>query len=386
MSLKNVLRLDFRKLDKAEVTKEGYLLAPAYLTRVGVFTYFNADGSTRKEFRPPEEVFHPDSLASLSLVPVTDDHPKNLLDAKNTKRHIIGTTSEKIDQEDVYVKSLVKIVDQDAIDKVKAGKVELSCGYVSDLEETPGEYNGEKYDCIQRNIRYNHVSLVKKGRAGSQVRLRLDSEGSVIIEEDSVEKLTIDGKEFEVDSAVATAFKAEQKKHADAMEEAKKAKDEKEALQKAKDEEEAKLKEAQSKTDALQAKVDSLTEEVKKKTDSLSEDVIAEKVNKRITVLDTARFVLGSEAKDIEKKSNVDLMKEVIKKDSPEADLEGKTEVYVEARFDHIVESKKKEIEARKQFSQTLAPRKDAKDVPDSKKAREKMMEDAKNLSKPKAE
>ncbi len=40
------------------------------------------------------------------------------------------------------------------------GWKELSVGYLVDTIEEPGEYNGERYDAIQTNIRVNHLAVV----------------------------------------------------------------------------------------------------------------------------------------------------------------------------------------------------------------------------------
>lgn len=61
-------------------------------------------------------------------------------------------------------------------DKMKAaGLKALSLGYNLDLEETPGMWNGQHYDAIQRNIRINHLALVADARAGERARLNIDS-------------------------------------------------------------------------------------------------------------------------------------------------------------------------------------------------------------------
>ena len=57
----------------------------------------------------------------------------------------------------------------------KSGFKELSLGYNLDLDETPGVWQGEHYDAIQRNIRINHLALVREARAGDQARLNVDS-------------------------------------------------------------------------------------------------------------------------------------------------------------------------------------------------------------------
>lgn len=57
---------------------------------------------------------------------------------------------------------------------------ELSCGYTLDLDETSGVTpDGEHYDAVQRNIRYNHLAIVHRGRAGVS---RLNMDGDQVIE------------------------------------------------------------------------------------------------------------------------------------------------------------------------------------------------------------
>ena len=70
------------------------------------------------------------------------------------------------------------VQDAAAIAVVEAGQCrELSCGYICDLDETPGTYHGQPYDAVQRRIRYNHVGIGPRnwGRAGSSVALRIDA-------------------------------------------------------------------------------------------------------------------------------------------------------------------------------------------------------------------
>ena len=50
----------------------------------------------------------------------------------------------------------------------------MSLGYNLDLEETPGVWEGQPYDVIQRNIVINHLALVMEARAGDQARLNID--------------------------------------------------------------------------------------------------------------------------------------------------------------------------------------------------------------------
>ena len=49
----------------AQKTDEGFIRDKPVIGRTGVLVYRNADGSERREYRPPEEAFDKDSLASL---------------------------------------------------------------------------------------------------------------------------------------------------------------------------------------------------------------------------------------------------------------------------------------------------------------------------------
>ena len=60
-----------------------------------------------------------------------------------------------------------------AIDAIESGEhEELSSAYAYDPDMTPGKTpEGERFDGVMRNIRGNHVAMVKEGRAGSDVRV-----------------------------------------------------------------------------------------------------------------------------------------------------------------------------------------------------------------------
>ena len=166
-----VTRYDIIEL-KAEVTPEGFIRDKPIVTRAGIFEYRTVDGKTKREFRSADEVFKSDSLNSLSGVPVTDGH-RGLIGVDNTSG-IVGTVLSPGERIDENVSADIIIHDAKKLGK----KRELSLGYTCDVKETPGEYNGQRYDCEQTNIRYNHLAVVTKGRAGN-ARLRLDSTDAV---------------------------------------------------------------------------------------------------------------------------------------------------------------------------------------------------------------
>ncbi len=147
---------------------------PAHVTRIGVFRYRNADGSERAELRLPDEVFASASLDSLALAPVTDGHPSDGVRADTWRQLAVGTVVGAPRADGRHVLASLLVSDAETIAKLDAGElVEVSCGYDCTMDETSGEYNGEKYDAIQRGIEYNHVALGPKGwaRGGSSVRV-----------------------------------------------------------------------------------------------------------------------------------------------------------------------------------------------------------------------
>lgn len=165
---------------KATRTDEGYLIDTPIVGRIGIQLYKNADGTVRRELRPPEEVFHVDSLASYAGKPITDEHPNEPVSSKNAKRLTVGVMQSQGKQDGDNVVAPIIIFDHDTVDKaMNGGKRELSLGYKVDLEEIPGVWNGQGYDAIQRNIRINHLAIVPRGRAGN-ARLNLDRHDAVL--------------------------------------------------------------------------------------------------------------------------------------------------------------------------------------------------------------
>jgi len=178
------LRMDGSPLGKVRTTPQGGAVVPAVLTRTGVFTYEGLNGPIR-EYRPPEEVFNPESLATLANAPVTREHPPEKITIENYRKHARGNlVTGTVETTPTEVTSDLAIQDSELLGDIESEeKREVSLGYDADADETPGvSPEGETYDRVQRNIRYNHVAIVKRGRAGSTVSLRLDSVGDSVIE------------------------------------------------------------------------------------------------------------------------------------------------------------------------------------------------------------
>lgn len=347
---KKIIVLDKFEGSKVSKTAQGFLRVDGYVTRTGVLKYRTLDGEVISQLRDPKEVFNKDSLNTLKSVPVTLRHPPKLITPKDTKRYMVGYSSDEINQTGNKIKTQLTITDEDAIKSVENGDtVELSCGYECELEESNGTFDGENYDFIQRNIVYNHIALVEKGRAGSDVRILMDSadsESLVYIQDDTaiinndkeivkMEKVMLEGKEFEVAPELAAALKAHMEKMAamqgemDAMKEKVMCGDaaikEKEAMQ--------------AKMDGLNADLEKTKTELKTHMDStsLDEKKIEERVKSRIKLLDLAKRFLNKDSK-LDEMTDLEIKKAVVKSDLASINLDGKSDEYVSASFDYIVE------------------------------------------------
>lgn len=170
-----VQRFDSLPLDATYFTDEGYLVDHPIVTSVGIFVYHNPDGSERRELRLPEEVFAEKSLASYKGKPIIVTHDAGYVDTDNVKEESIGTILSEGYRDGDDVRAEIIIHDTDSLKKYKMR--ELSCGYNLRLDETPGVWEGQPYDAIQRDIEINHLALVDKARAGEQARLNIDGQG-----------------------------------------------------------------------------------------------------------------------------------------------------------------------------------------------------------------
>lgn len=164
-----------------EVTPEGFLRVRARIGRAGLHNYTAAElgtpagfapGDTVRVWRPADEVFDPASMASFGGKPVTDDHPPVMVTSRNWKQFAIGHCAGSVGRdEDDHLVTDLHIADAAAAERALAG-AELSNGYHADFVFEPGTTpDGEPYDAIQRNIRGNHVALVRAGRCGSTCRV-----------------------------------------------------------------------------------------------------------------------------------------------------------------------------------------------------------------------
>lgn len=158
--------------EKRHVTSEGFLVClDVPMARTGDMLYgpeetpvHSTDGMTGVTItRDEDEVFRPDTILSIVGKTVTNDHPDALVVPANWKENSVGhvvSARRGTGADASLLIGDIMIMEPMAIQDVLNGKVEVSAGYDADYEET-GPNRGR-----QRNIYYNHLALVDKGRCG----------------------------------------------------------------------------------------------------------------------------------------------------------------------------------------------------------------------------
>ena len=317
---------DYNDFDQTvfRTTPEGYLTGKIRVTGAGVFSYMTADGIKRR-LRPVKEVSSQDSIDSLNSKPVTLLHPMQDVSPENAKKLQVGFTGTDASWDGLNAYVTMTITDAEAIKEMREGRVRaVSCGYDAGLERGKGNWQGVAYDEAMKDIRYNHIALVREGRAGDGVRFRIGDSADfdrIFSEKRTAQngpgenrmarKLIIDGAEYEADEKVIDTLHA---------------------AQKARDEAQQQSKALQGQLDSMTAARDAaLSERDQLKAKAKDEASINQLVNEKVALLDNAKK-FGVEVKATD---SVDSIRSALVKSAyPEMVLDGKSADYIAAAYD----------------------------------------------------
>lgn len=162
---------------RQSVTPEGFLLCEAVpIARIGTLLYDESElvneegplieggsGGLVTIERNADEVFRPETIASFEGKPVTLAHPEDFVNPSNWRELSMGITQNvrRGDgvENDLMLADLL-ITDAKAIEDVRNGLRQVSCGYDAEYEQL-AVGRGR-----QTNIVGNHVALVERGRCG----------------------------------------------------------------------------------------------------------------------------------------------------------------------------------------------------------------------------
>lgn len=155
-----------------------------------------------KVLTPPDVLFSDDVIANLEGGDFTNDHPAgNQVTPENWRNHSIGTAQNVRRDGNKLVGDLL-VKDKKAIELIQSNKkVELSLGYsMAAVAESGTTEDGQDYDLVVTQMVGDHIALVKRGRAGSSVRIG-DEKGKIM------RKITLaNGMTFEVEGENLDAF------------------------------------------------------------------------------------------------------------------------------------------------------------------------------------
>lgn len=209
-------------------TADGYLVASPRVARTGIQIYAGSEvGKPQMDrvrvWRPEDEVFNKDAMASLAYRPITNDHPKEAVNAGNWKKYAAGQVGGDIARDGDFIRVPLVVMDGGTIQDIADGKREISLGYGANLEWRSGVTPmGEAYDAVQTSIRINHLAIVDAARGGNKLALgdRADDNKPAVRDEpiipqtkdqqdmttDTLRKITVDGIALQVSELAADVF------------------------------------------------------------------------------------------------------------------------------------------------------------------------------------
>ena len=329
------------------LTDAGQMIVPCKFARTGSQLYTakqlglvdRDDNEVITVWREAADVFDADSMESFRSSPVTIGHPKDAdgknlsVSAKNAKELQVGMLEGMPVQDEDTLGGTLVLTDQAAIETLEDGTQELSVGYICDIEDADGKY-------FQRNIRANHIAIVAKGRAGSSCRISdealevqdaaqaiLDAEDIKVAGAKLAAKLASDSKD-EAAKLIADEADKAAKLIADEAAEAEASKISDELAVQISDEL------------AVQVKlVDELVTELESVKVELADAKLAanQSVTDRCAAIENARLI--SDFRDLGDKTIEQIERMVVEDQMPEKNLDGKSDVFISAMFELLVDA-----------------------------------------------
>lgn len=298
-------------------TAEGYLTGKICVTGIGVFSYMGENGKIHKRLRRPKVLREATDL--LNNKPLTLHHPKEDVTSENAEKLSVGLSGNNAHFDGYNNFVTVTITNKKAVEAVENKEVEaISLGYDGEVISRSGNWHGVDHDQeLIKIINYNHIALVKRGRAGDSVIFKIgdsiDNFEQNKKEKNNMKTFILDGVQYEAADEVISELKK---------------------VQKSADESVKKLDLSDKEKETLKAKADALEAELKKlkeKDEALDLDKM---VSEKLALIDSAKE-LGCEVKAVD--SSEDIKKAVIAKAYDSIDLKDKSQEYVSAMYDAAV-------------------------------------------------
>jgi uncharacterized protein len=132
----------------------------------------NAQRTYRLLRDPAELVRAASTFNRIPLIDAFDETGREHIQvsASPKKEIVVGSTGSDATFDTPYLRNSLVVWDAKAIRGIEDDtRREISSAYYYRADMTPGVYAGEPYDGVMRDIRGNHVALVRAGRAGPDV-------------------------------------------------------------------------------------------------------------------------------------------------------------------------------------------------------------------------
>lgn len=166
--------MDRGQLLASHIRPDGTLLVEGYAAREGILVYRDAAGRETRELVRAETLKAAND--TLGRAPVTLGHPSEDVTPANVKELGVGDVDGTVVMAGGFVRVQMAVRSQDAIDAVRSGTKELSCGYAVQIDPTPGTHPVYgRYDAEQVARLNNHLAIVDEARAGHECAVRVDS-------------------------------------------------------------------------------------------------------------------------------------------------------------------------------------------------------------------
>lgn len=294
-------------------TPEGYLTGRICVTGAGVFRYLGDDHKFVGRLRDRDQVKA--ATDSINCKPVTLQHPNQPVNLDNVGDLQVGMSANDASFDGLNNYVTITVTDKKAVEAIEKGEVKaISMGYRCSIVDNEGVWQGSHHDQEQKDIVYNHIALVKNGRAGDQVRFTVgDSaefadffdmagpeegekkptedgnehqDGQPVIvndgkagqevnlkdnnhnQEQSMKTIQLDGVDYQADEKVIEALQAAQNDAAEKLDE---------------------IHTLLSAVDEKDSQIADLQENLDKANDEIDESVIDDAVNAKLAILDAAR-------------------------------------------------------------------------------------------------
>lgn len=336
MQIRDSLTVDAAGLT---LTRDGYVVGEARVSRAfNVQQYYGAElgltgddaGKVFGVYRDPEVVFDERSMLSLAGRPVTRGHPPGEVNAENWKDLAKGAMGATVKRDGEHVVASMAIMDHESGKEVLDGARALSAGYTVSVVRDEGiAPDGTPYQFRQAGeLRFNHVAYLPDNnpRAGNtRIGDAWRDKGLAPITpskkedkmSDALKTVVLGDKAVQVAVSDVAAFEAFKADAAKALADANAAHT---AALAAKD---AELAKKDAELDATKGKV-------------LSDADLDKRVQERADLITVAKAI----AKDVKTEglSDAAIRKAVVVAKIGDAAIAGKSEAYIDARFDHLVE------------------------------------------------